>query len=125
MMLLPPSVRVYLATRPVDMRKGHDGLTAIVRSQWQLDPYSGHLFVFLGRRLDRVKLLYFDHGGFTLLYRRLERGRFRFPKLPVGADKVEIDSTDLSLLLEGFDLSRVRKPRRWRPPAAQGDRQAI
>ena len=118
MLMLPPSVRVYLASKPVDMRRGHDGLMAIIRSQWELDPYSGHLFVFLGRRLDRAKLLYFDRGGFVLVYKRLEKGRLRLPTIPDGAERVEIDATDLQLLLDGFDLSRVKKPRRWSPPTA-------
>jgi transposase len=57
-MLLPPSVKVWLASEPVDLRRGHDGLSALVRTQWRQDPYSGHLFVFVGRRKDRVKILF-------------------------------------------------------------------
>jgi transposase len=65
---LPPSVRIYLAVEKVDMRCGHDGLGAIVRNQWRLDLYEGHLFVFIGRKGDRVKILFWDRGGFVLYY---------------------------------------------------------
>jgi transposase len=68
MLTLPSSVRVYLAAEPVDLRRGHDGLVAIVRTAWRLDPFGGHLFVFLGRRLDRVKILVWDRNGFVLYY---------------------------------------------------------
>ena len=68
MLTLPSSVRVYLAAEPIDLRRGHDGLVAIVRSEWRLNPFDGHLFVFLGRRLDRVKILVWDRNGFVLYY---------------------------------------------------------
>lgn len=68
MLTLPPSVRIYLAVGQVDMRRGHDGLAAIVRGQWKVDLYGGHLFVFLGRRADRCKILFWDRGGFVLYY---------------------------------------------------------
>ena len=66
MLTLPPSVRIYLAVGRVDMRRGHDGLVAVVRNQWKLDPYLGHLFVFVGRRADRCKILFWSNGGFVL-----------------------------------------------------------
>ena len=78
-MILPASVQVWLATEPVDMRRGHDGLLALVHALGIADPYSGHLFVFLGRRADRCKILFWDRGGFVVAYKRLERGRFRLP----------------------------------------------
>ncbi|MFM2419963.1 MAG: hypothetical protein RL385_4686 [Pseudomonadota bacterium] len=74
-MILPASVRVWLATEPVDMRRGHDGLLALVRSLGIADPYSGHLFVFLGRRADRCKILFWDRGGFVGHTRRTRRPR--------------------------------------------------
>lgn len=116
MLTLPPSVKVYLARASVDMRQGHDGLTAIIR-QWGLEPYSGHIFVFLGKRLDRAKLLYWDRSGFVLLYKRLERGRFRPPPVTDTATQVQIESVQLMLLLEGIDFSRVKSPKRWQPPS--------
>jgi transposase len=85
MLTLPSSVRVYIAAAPIDLRRGHDGLVAIVRSTWCLDPFGGHLFVFLGRRLDRVKILVWDRNGFVLYYKRLSQGRFRMPNIASGA----------------------------------------
>ena len=82
MLTLPSSVRVYLAAEPVDLRRGHDGLVAIVRSGWRLNPFEGHLFVFFGRRLDRVKILVWDRNGFVLYSKRLSQGRFRLPNIP-------------------------------------------
>jgi transposase len=118
MLTLPSSVRVYLAAEPVDLRRGHDGLVAIVRSTWKLDPFQGHLFVFLGRRLDRVKILVWDRNGFVLYYKRLSQGRFRMPSIPAGATRVEMDATTLAMLLDGIDVKGVRRPSAWMPPAS-------
>ena len=117
MLTLPSSVRVYLAAEPVDLRRGHDGLVALVRSAWKLNPFEGHLFVFLGRRLDRVKILVWDRNGFVLYYKRLSHGRFRMPTIPAGATRVEMDATTLAMLLDGIDVKRVRRPSAWTPPA--------
>ena len=92
MLTLPASVRVYLAAEPVDLRRGHDGLVAIVRGVWKLNPFDGHLFVFVGRRLDRVEILVWDRNGFVLYYKPLSQGRFRMPKVEVGAERVELDA---------------------------------
>src|SRR5512139_3944893 len=100
MLLLPPSVKIFLCTEPVDLRRGFDSLAAIVRGSWHQDVYSGHLFVFCGRRLDRIKVLFWDRGGFVLYYKRLERGRFRLPKVQAGSQTVDLDSTELALLLD-------------------------
>jgi len=98
------------------MRCGHDGLAAIVRNQWKLDLFGGHLFAFIGRRGDRCKILFFDRGGLVLYYKRLERGKFRLPMVTPGATSVTLDSTELAMLLDGIDVSRVRRPPRWTPP---------
>lgn len=113
---LPPSVKIYLATAPVDMRKGMDGLMGLVRSAWRQDPYSGHLFVFVSRSSDRVKILFWDHGGFVLYCKRLERGRFRVPSINPRVQTVSLSAVDLTMLLEGIDFSRVRRPVPWMPP---------
>jgi len=118
MITLPSSVRVYLAAEPVDLRRGHDGLVAIVRSTWRLNPFDGHLFVFLGRRLDRVKILVWDRNGFVLYYKRLSQGRFRMPNVPADAARVELDATTLAMLLDGIDTKYVRRPMPWTPPAS-------
>jgi transposase len=116
MLTLPPSVRIYLASALVDMRRGHDGLSALVRNHWDVDIYGGHLFVFVGRRADRCKILFWDRGGFVLYYKRLERGRFRLPQIPTGASSVAMDATELAMLLDGIDVGKVRRPARWTPP---------
>lgn len=116
MLTLPSSVRVYLAAEPVDLRRGHDGLVALVRNAWRLNPFEGHLFVFLGRRLDRVKILVWDRNGFVLYYKRLSQGRFRMPPIPAGATRVEMDATTLAMLLDGIDVRHVRRPKAWSPP---------
>jgi transposase len=116
MLTLPPSVRIYLAVGRVDMRRGHDGLATIVRNQWKVDLYGGHLFVFLGRRADRCKILFWDHGGFVLYYKRLERGYFRHPKVASEAASITLDATELAMLLDGIDMVSVKRPRRWEPP---------
>ena len=118
MLTLPTSVRVYLAAETIDLRRGHDGLVAIVRSEWRLDPFAGHLFVFLGRRLDRIKILAWDRNGFVLYYKRLSQGRFRMPRVPEGAQRIEMDATTLAMLLDGIDVKYVRRPSAWSPPAA-------
>jgi transposase len=118
MLTLPSSVRVYLAAEPVDLRRGHDGLVAIVRNAWRLDPFAGHLFVFLGRRLDRVKVLVWDRNGFVLYYKRLSQGRFRMPTIASGSRHVQMDSTTLAMLLDGIDVRHVRRPAAWTPPAS-------
>ena len=116
MISLPSSVHIYLATASTDMRKGFDGLSALVRN-FNEDLYSGHLFVFVSRRSDRIKILTWDTGGFVLYYKRLERGRFRVPKLNEGQIKVQLDAAELSMLLDGIDFSRVRRPKKWQPRA--------
>ena len=118
MLTLPPAVRVYLATKPVDMRKGFDGLAAIVAAEIGEDVYSGHLFVFVSRRADRVKILTWDQGGFVLYYKRLEAGRFRVPTLKSQQTSVRIDGSQLAMLVDGIDFSRVRRPVPWLPPKA-------
>ena len=116
MLTLPSSVRVYLAAEPVDLRRGHDGLVALVRNTWKLNPFDGHLFVFLGRRLDRVKILVWDRNGFVLYYKRLSQGRFRMPTIAAEATRVEMDATTLAMLLDGIDVRQVRRPAPWKPP---------
>jgi len=119
---LPASVRVYLATEPVDLRRGHDGLVAFVRNEWRLNPFEGHLFVFFGRRVNRVKILVWDRNGFVLYYKRLSQGRFRLPKVPADATRVELDATTLAMLLDGIDTRYVHRPAAWTPPASSPPR---
>lgn len=124
MLTLPRSVRIFLATQPVDMRRGHDGLLAIVTNQWRLDAFAGHLFAFVGKRGDRLKLLFWDRGGFVLYYKRLERHRFRVPRVADRATRIELDALELSMLLDGIDVRSVRRPRLWEPQGGPHDRAA-
>lgn len=116
MLSLPPSVRIFVAIGPVDLRKGFDGLAAATRELLRQDPLSGHLFVFINRRRNRAKILVWDRSGFWLLYKRLERGRFRLPAArEPGAQGIELEATELSLLLEGVALSQTQWRPRWEP----------
>ena len=115
MLTLGPGVQIVVAPEPIDLRRGHDGLVTLVRSLWKADPYSGSLFVFFGRRMDRVKVLFFSTGGFVVYYKRLERGRFVMPRVPEGASHVVLDAASLAMLLDGIDLRAVPRPTLWRP----------
>ena len=116
MILLPRAVRVYFATAPVDLRRSFDGLSNDVRGVLGRDPLSGHVFVFLNRRKTQVKLLLWTRGGFTIVHKRLEQGRFAFPQQVTSeAACVALDVHELGMLLEGIDMSRVRISRRWEP----------
>jgi len=110
-------MQIVLASEPIDLRRGHDGLVTLVRSLWRADPYSGTLFVFFGRRMDRVKILFFSAGGFVVYYKRLERGRFSMPRIPEGASQVVLDAASLTMLLDGVDLRAVRRAPMWQPAA--------
>jgi transposase len=115
MLTLPAAVRVYLAAEPVDLRRGFDGLAAATRTLVREDPLSGHLFVFLNRRKNRVKMLVWDRTGYLLLYKRLERGTFHLPSAPTaGSRHVELDAGELGLMLEGWDLRGARRRERWK-----------
>ena len=116
MILLPRSVRIYVATSPVNLRKSFEGLSNEVRTVLAADPISGHVFLFLNRRGTQVKLLLWTRGGFTIVHKRLERGRFTFPaKVVAGATHVEIAAQELAMLLEGLVASPTRAAVRWSP----------
>lgn len=110
-----------LATAPVDLRRGHDGLVSLVQSLWKADAYSGTLFVFLGRRMDRVKILFFSTGGFVVYYKRLEQGRFSMPRVPEGASQIVLDAASLTMLLDGINLRLVQRTTMWRPENMKRD----
>lgn len=99
MISLPGSVRIYLAAGAVDLRNGPDGLAAVVRKAFNDSVFSGHLFVFLSRRSDRVKILWWDRGGYVVYYKRLEKGRFWRPANPSAATRVTLSAAELSSLL--------------------------
>ena len=110
-------VRIYLCTGPTDMRKGFDTLAALVREHLGYDPLSGHLFLFVGRDRDRIKLLYWDADGFALWYKRLEAGTFKFPKVDPMRASIELRASELAMLLEGIDLTSIKRRKRFARPA--------
>ena len=116
MLSWPPSVRIFLAARPADMRRGFDGLARMTTEVIKQDPFSGALFVFRNRRGDRLKILYWAGDGYALWYRRLERGTFRFPDCD--GESAEIRGADLAMILDGVDLSSVRRRPRYALPTA-------
>ena len=115
MLTLPSSVRIYVAAEAVDLRRGFDGLAAATRSLIREDPLNGHLFVFLNRRRNRIKLLVWDRTGYLLVYKRLERGTFVLPMEPTAGHRhVEVDAGELAMMLEGVDLREAVRRERWR-----------
>lgn len=110
--MLPSDVPIYVATETIDMRWSFDILAGVVRERLGEEPRSGALFVFFGRRFDRLKVLFFDRTGYCLLYKRLDRGTFRVPGAAAGQTGVEVDEEELGLLLEGLDLPERARPRR-------------
>lgn len=116
MMTLPPSVQLYVATQPVDVRKSFSGLSLYVQTTMGQSPLSGHLFVFFNRRRDQVRILYWDRHGYALWGKRLERGRFALtPKLQTPGGPAMVEAAELQLILEGITLSGARKRPRWEP----------
>lgn len=119
MLSLPPSVRIFVCLAPADLRKSFDGLAQLVRAHLAGDPLSGHFYVFSNKRGDRLKLLYWDNGGYCLWYKRLEQGCFVWPSVPAnaGTHGLEMRAADFAMLLDGVDLESVRRRRRYqRPP---------
>jgi transposase len=106
-------VRIYLCTAPTDMRKGFDTLAALVRESLGYDPLSGHLFLFVGRDRDRLKLLYWDSDGFAVWYKRIEEGKFRLPVTKDTQASVELRASELAMLLAGIDLTSIKRRRRF------------
>ncbi|WP_374616539.1 IS66 family insertion sequence element accessory protein TnpB [Thauera aminoaromatica] len=108
MLSLPPSVRVFVAVEPVDMRGSFDALAGAVR-RLGLDPVNGHLYLFLNKRRRLAKALWFDGSGWCVLAKRLEAGSFQLPALPAGATQVQIDGTSFAALLAGIDFTAARR----------------
>lgn len=108
MLSLTPSVRVFVAAEPVDMRGSFNALAGAVR-RLGLDPVDGHLYVFLNRRRKLAKVIWFDGSGWCLLSKRLEHGSFQLPAIPKNASQVRVDTATLTALLAGIDFSKTRK----------------
>jgi len=111
-------VRVLVATKPVDFRKGAEGLAALVREEMQADPFCGTVYVLRAKRADRVKLIYWDGTGVCLFAKRLEDGKFRWPNVQDGI--IRLSAAELSALLEGLDWRRVHAAREIPAPVQPG-----
>lgn len=117
-MIVPgQAVRIVIATRPVDFRKGHDGLAAVVQSELGLDPHSGIIVVFRAKRGDRIKVLVWDGSGMVMTYKRLEQGKFAWPAIRDGV--MRLSRAQFEALFEGLDWRRVHGLRVRRPGAAE------
>jgi len=112
MLNISPVMKIYVYLPPTDMRKGFNGLSGIVRSQFDADPTDGSLFVFINRRRDRLKLLHFDGGGFWLYYRLLEAGTFEELTAAGDSRQLQIDATQLAMLLAGVSLVASHRRRK-------------
>lgn len=112
MLSLPGSVSIFACTTPVDFRKQHDGLVALVRDQLGTDPFDGSIFVFFNRRRDRIKLLLWDGNGFWLLYKRLESGTYERLRAS-DSKRLALSRAELSMLLDGIELGKGKKRRHF------------
>jgi transposase len=121
MISLPHPVRVFLHTAATDLRKGFDALSGLVSAFGQ-DPTCGHLFLFVNRRRDRLKILYWDRDGLAIWYKRLEAGSFQLPAVSRDAVSVEMTPTQLALILSGIDLRSARQRKRYHRPTPQAEK---
>jgi transposase len=113
MLSFAPNVRIFLHARPTDMRKSFDGLCGLVRSVLAADPLDGSLFLFVNRRGDRLKILWWDRDGLALFYKRLESGTFEMLQTDNATAAVELDATTLAMLLSGVALDSVKRRKRY------------
>ena len=113
MLILPSSVKVFLCTRPTDMRCGFNKLSMVAEHVMRLDPLTGHLFVFFNKPGDKCKILWWDRTGFAIWYKRLEEGTFERLPSPDHATALEIDMAKLTWILEGIDLFKTRRRKRY------------
>ncbi|MGC4052533.1 MAG: IS66 family insertion sequence element accessory protein TnpB [Paludibaculum sp.] len=107
------STRIWLAAEAADMRCGFDRLAERVKAVIGQDPLSGHLFVFRSRRGDRLKILVWDRDGFVLWYKRLEAGTFKLPRVEAGWSSVELRASELAMVLDGIDVSKLKRVARY------------
>ena len=114
------AVRIWLCVGPTDMRRGFYRLAAMAQDVTGADPLSGHLFVFRNRIGDRLKILYWDRDGYVLIYKRLEEGLFKLPKVEGGQASMRLRPSELAMLLDGIDLASVKRSKRYRRPKNVG-----
>ncbi|MBN1488805.1 MAG: IS66 family insertion sequence element accessory protein TnpB [Phycisphaerae bacterium] len=117
MLSIAPSIRIFVHALPTDMRKGYNGLCAIVAQAFGKDILAGDYFVFLNRPRNRCKILFWDHGGLVIWAKRLERGSFQMPPVGDAASLViEVDGVTLAMMIGGVDLDSVKRRKRYQPP---------
>jgi transposase len=114
MLALSNHTRIFVFSGSTDMRKGFNGLSGLVAQHFDVDLLSGHLFLFCNRSRDRIKLLWWDSDGLAIWYKRLESGSYQLPKVDPQSNTLEINQTQLSLLLSGIDLASVKQRKRYR-----------
>ena len=105
--------RIWLAVEATDMRCGFDRLAERVKAVIGQEPFSGHYFLFRSRRGDRLKILVWDRDGFVLWYKRLESGVFKLPRMSVGSRSIELRASELAMILDGIDVSKLKRVRRY------------
>jgi transposase len=125
MISLPHAVRIFLHTPATDLRKGFDALSGLVTTAFAQDPTSGHLFLFVNRRRDRLKILYWDRDGLAIWYKRLETGSFQLPVISHDAVSIEMSPTQLALILSGIDLRWARQRKRYQRPAPEAENRPV
>ena len=116
MISFSPAIKIYLHRQPIDMRKSYDGLFGIVKNDLSMDVRSGGLFMFINMRRNRVKLMYWDNDGIAIWQKRLERGSLQHPQPKDNSQHLEIDASELHLLLSGIDLASVKRRKRYVAP---------
>jgi len=119
-----PATRIYLAAGATDMRKGFEGLYGLARDRLQCDPLSGHIFVFANAQRNRLKLLFWDGSGLWVCAKRLEKGRFGWPRAASGETKVTLSPAELTLLLGGIDLAATKR-RPWYRTLREGEQKRV
>jgi transposase len=120
MLSLPPGIQVFMALEPVDCRKSFDGLTAAVETVFHRNVLDGHLFLFLNRQRDRLKILWWDRDGKAIFAKRLEQGSYELPRHEPGATQLQLDARQLAMLLEGVPLDAPQRKRFVLPPSKAG-----
>lgn len=120
MLSFPPGIQVFMAVESVDMRKSFDGLSAAVETVFERNVLDGHLFLFLNRRRDRIKIIWWDGDGAAIWAKRLERGNYEMPRHAADAKRLQLDTTQLAMLLSGVKLDAPQRRRYVRPQALAG-----
>ena len=117
MLNFPSNVRLFVATEPTDRRRGYNGLSALVEGTFGKQAMSGDLFIFMNRRANQVRILFWDKDGYVIMMKRLEEGTFRRVETAEGKDLVEIDAGELAMLLEGIDAPSIKRRKRFAAPS--------